>query len=181
MKEHHQDTEIMTDRLILRQFRKDDLDAYAKIMGDREVGRWFPKGDGYTPEESEKSLKAILKHWAEHGFGIWAIIDKANGVLIGRCGLNLINKTSEVEVDFVVTPNSWGNGYATEAARTALACGFQNLKLQNIIALAKPENTASRRVIEKIGMQFIRNAEYWGITCACYSISKTQHTNMPHR
>lgn len=178
MKGHDQDTEITTNRLILRRFRKDDLDTYAKIMGDREVGKWFPRGDGYTPEESEKSLKAILKHWGEHGFGIWAITDKANGVLLGRCGLNLIGETSEVEVDFVVSPNSWGKGYATEAAKAALAYGFQKLKLQNIIGLAKPENTASRRVIEKIGMQFKRNAEYWGITCAYYAISKTEYEEM---
>jgi ribosomal-protein-alanine N-acetyltransferase len=178
LEEHDQDAEIATDRLILRRLRKDDLETYAKIMGAKEVGKWFPKGDGYTREESEKSLNAILKHWGKHGFGIWAIINKANGVLIGRCGLNLIDETSEVEVDFVLTPNSWGKGYATEAAKAALAYGFQKLKLQNIIALAKPENTASRRVIEKIGMKFKRNAEYWGITCAYYAISKAQYWEM---
>jgi ribosomal-protein-alanine N-acetyltransferase len=181
LREHDRDTEITTNRLILRRLRKDDLETYAKIMGAREVGRWFPKGNGYTSEESEKSLNAILKHWDEHDFGIWAIIDKANGALIGRCGLNLIGETLEVEVDFVVSPTAWGNGYATEAAKAALAYGFQKLDLQTIIALAKPENTASRRVIEKIGMQFIRNAEYWGITCAYYTISKSQFAETSHK
>jgi ribosomal-protein-alanine N-acetyltransferase len=181
LKEQDQDTKITMNRLILRQFTKDDLDTYAEIMGDREVGRWFPKGDGYTREESEKSLKAILKHWSQHGFGIWAIVDKANGALIGRCGLNLINETSEVEIDFVVSPNSWGKGHGTEAAKAALAYGFENLRLQNIIALAKPENNASRRVIEKIGMRFIKKAEYWGITCAYFSISKEQYASMPNK
>jgi ribosomal-protein-alanine N-acetyltransferase len=175
LKGYEQDTEITTNRLILRRFRKDDLDTYAKIMGDREVGKWFPKGDGYTHEESEKSLDTILKHWSKHGFGIWAIINKTNGALIGRCGLNHIDETLEVEVDFVLAPNSWGRGYATEAAKASLDYGFQKLKLQNIIALVKPENTASRRVIEKIGMQFKRNAEYWGITCAYYAISKAYY------
>jgi ribosomal-protein-alanine N-acetyltransferase len=149
-------------------------------MGAKEVGYWFPKGDGYTHEESKKSLIAILKHWGKHGFGIWGIVDKANGALIGRCGLNKIDETSEVEVDFVLTPNSWGKGYATEAAKAALEYGFQRLKLQNIIALAKPDNTASRRVIEKIGMQFKRYAEYWGITCAYYTISKPQYAKISH-
>ena len=180
MKESGRDTEIATNRLLLRPLRKDDLETYAKIMGAREVGYWFPKGDGYTREESEKSLDAILKHWGKHGFGIWAIIDKSNGLLIGRCGLNLIAETSEVEVDFVLTPNSWRKGYATEAARAALDYGFQKLELRNIIALAKPDNTASRRVIEKIGMQFRRNAQYWGITCAYYTISKSQYAGMSY-
>lgn len=175
MEEHDQHTEIATNRLILRPLRREDFEPYARIMGAREVGYWFPKGDGYTREESEKSLNAILKHWDKHDFGIWGIVDKANGALIGRCGLNMIDETSEVEVDFVLAPNSWGRGYATEAAKAALAYGFQKLKLQNIIGLAKPENTASRRVIEKIGMQFKRNTEYWGITCAYYAISKAYY------
>ena len=171
---------IRTDRLFLRRFTMEDLEAYARIMGDQNVGRWFPKGDGYTREESEKSLTNILKHWDKNGFGIWAIVDKASDVLIGRCGLNLIADTSEVEVDFVVAPDSWGRGYATEAAKAALAYGFEKLKLDRIIALAKPDNTASRRVIEKIGMRYLKNAEYWGITCAYYAISRSQYEIQRH-
>jgi RimJ/RimL family protein N-acetyltransferase len=174
MAENNQKREIATDRLCLRQFTKDDLEAYARIMGDHEVGKWFPKGTGYTREESKRSLDSILEHWGKHGFGIWAITDKERKALLGRCGLNLIAETSEVEVDFVLARDHWGKGYATEAAKAALAYGFEVLKLDRIIALAKPENTASRRVIEKIGMQYIRNAKYWDITCAYYHILKTE-------
>jgi ribosomal-protein-alanine N-acetyltransferase len=157
------------------------LDAYAKIMGDHEVGRWFPKGDGYTREEAKRSLDAIVKHWDKHGFGIWAVTNKEKKVLLGRCGLNLIAETSEVEVDFVIARNCLGRGYATEAAKASLAYGFGILKLDRIIALAKPQNIASRRVIEKIGMQYIKSAEYWGITCAHYDISKAKYIRMyPH-
>jgi len=177
----NRDAEIKTNRLYLRQFRKDDLDAYANIMGDHEVGKWFPKGDGYTREEAERSLDDILEHWDKHGFGIWAIIDKEKRVILGRCGLNLIAETSEVEVDFVLARNYWGRGYATEAAKAALAYGFDSLQLDRIIALTKPENIASRRVIEKIGMRYVKNAEYWGITCAYYDISKAEHTRMHAR
>ena len=172
------DREIKTNRLYLRQFHKDDLGAYAKIMGDHEVGKWFPKGDGYTREEARRSLDYILEHWDKHGFGIWAIIDKKKRVLLGRCGLNLIAETSEVEVDFVLARNYWGRGYATEAAKAALAYGFDSLQLDRIIALTKPENIASRRVIEKIGMRYVKNAKYWRIICAYYDISKAEHTSM---
>ena len=175
MTQYDEHEQIRTDRLLLRRFTKEDLEAYTRIMGDKNVGRWFPKGDGYTREESEKSLRNILNHWDKHGFGIWAIVDKTSGVLLGRCGLNLIAETSEVEVDFVVTPDSWGRGYATEAAKASLTYGFEKLKLDRIIALAKPENTASRRVIEKIGMPYVKNAEYWGMTCAYYAISRSQY------
>lgn len=172
--------ELRTERLCLRQFNKQDCDAYAKIMGDHEVGKWFPKGTGYTREEAEKSLNSILTHWDKHGFGIWAVTDRAKEVLLGRCGLNLITETSEVEVDFVLARDFWGRGYATEAAKAVLAYGFEILKLDRIIALSKPENTASRRVIEKVGMRYLGNAEYWGITCAYYAISKTEFDQHLH-
>ena len=163
---------VKTERLCLRPFSKEDLNAYAEIMGDHEVGKWFPKGTGYTREEAEKSLDSILKHWDNHGFGIWAMTGKERESLLGRCGLNLITETSEVELDFVVARSFWGRGYATEAAKAALAYGFDVIGLGRIIALAKPENISSRRVIEKTGMRYVKNAEYWGITCAYYSISR---------
>jgi ribosomal-protein-alanine N-acetyltransferase len=164
--------EIETSRIRLRQFCADDLDAYAAIMGSYEVGKEFPKGTGHTREESKKSLDSIMNHWNKHGFGIWAMTDKQTNTLLGRCGLNLITETSEVEVDFVVAPKNWGRGFATEAAKAALEYGFTVLGLKRIIALAKPDNIASRRVIEKIGMHFVKNAQYWGITCAYYELSK---------
>jgi len=177
MVESNNHKEIRTDRLYLRLFSKEDLDAYARIMGDHEVGKWFPKGDGYTHEEARRSLDSILKHWDKHGFGIWAVTDKEKGVLLGRCGLNLITETSEVEVDFVLGRNWWRRGYATEATKAVLAHGFETLKLDRIIALAKPENTASRRVMEKNGMRYIKNAEYWGMICAYYGISKAEYAS----
>jgi ribosomal-protein-alanine N-acetyltransferase len=181
MKESNHKREITTCRLCLRQFKKEDLEAYARIMGDYEVGRWFPKGTGYTCEEAKRSLDGILEHWSKHDFGIWAITDMEKRVLLGRCGLNLITETSEVEVDFVLARDSWGKGYATEAAKAALAYGFETIKLDRIIALVKPENAASRRVIEKIGMQYVRNARYWGITCAYFGISKKEYYRYRHK
>ena len=180
MPESNPNKDIKTNRLNLRTFKRGDLDDYATIMSDPEVGKWFLKGDGYTREEAKESLDKILEHWDKHGFGIWAIINRENDVLIGRCGLNLIAETSEVEVDFALARNFWGRGYATEAAKAALTYGFRTLDLDRIIALAKPDNIASRRVIEKIGMRYIKNAEYWGITCAYYDISKIEHQNMRH-
>jgi len=168
--------DIATGRLRLRQFSKKDLDEYARIMGYDEVGKWFPKESGYTRQEAERSLNSILEHWDKHGFGIWAIVGK-DGILLGRCGLNLIAETSEVEVDFVVAPGFWRRGYATEAAKAALTYGFEILKLEKIIALTKPENVAARRVMEKTGMRYKKEAQYWSITCAYYEISKAEHVS----
>jgi ribosomal-protein-alanine N-acetyltransferase len=175
---------IRTKRLMLRQFQGQDMEAYVRMMGDREVGKWFPKGDGYTREEARRSLDAILKHWNQWGFGIWALVGREDPVLRGRCGFNRILETSEIEVDFVLARNYWRKGYATEAAEAVLAYGFNSLNFDRIIALAKPDNVASRRVIEKIGLRYQHDAEYWGITCAYFTLSRaayTQRSAQPRR
>jgi ribosomal-protein-alanine N-acetyltransferase len=167
--------ELTTKRLQLRHFRKEDIEIYAEIMGDNEIGRWFPKGIGYTHEEAQKSLDNILSHWEKYGFGLWAITRKESSCLIGRCGLNYIPETSEVEIDFVLASRYWKKGYATEAAKASLYYGFKILTLDRIIALAKPENSASLRVIKKIGMHYTKNTEYWNIICAKYELFRTEY------
>ena len=167
--------EIATKRLRLRHFRKEDIETYAEMMGDDEIARWFPKGVGYTHEEAQKSFDNILSHWNKYGFGLWAITRTESPCLIGRCGLNYIPETLEVEIDFVLASRYWRKGYATEAAKASLYYGFKILSLDRIIALAKPENTASLRVIKKIGMRYITNTEYWNIICAKYEILRGEY------
>ncbi|UCH01702.1 MAG: GNAT family N-acetyltransferase [Candidatus Bathyarchaeota archaeon] len=167
--------EIHTCRLRLRPFRIEDFDAYAAIMADPEIGKWFPKGEGYSRDEAEKSFNRILEHWTRHSFGLWAVFQKRKPSLMGRCGLNRIDETSEVEIDFLLAKQFWGKGYATEAAQAVLEYGFTILHLSRIIALAKIENIASRKVMEKIGMRYRKNARYWGILCAYYDITKADY------
>ena len=174
IKSDQENCDIETARLCLRKFTLDYLDKYVALMGDYRVGRCFPKGEGYNREESEKSLENILEHWAKHGFGIWAVFRKEDNCFLGRCGLNNIAETSEIEVDFVITPEYWGCGYATEAAKAALLYGFKDLGFEKIIALAKPENIASKKVMMKNGMRYQRTAEYWGINCDIFEITTTE-------
>ena len=175
MKQKFNNHKIKTDRLYLRPFRIEDFEAYATILADPEIGKWFPKGTGFLLEEAKKSFNSIRNHWTRYSFGIWAIVHQQKGFLIGRCGLNRIDETSEVELDFLLDKNFWGKGYATEAATAALYYGFKTLKLDRIIALTKIENIAARRVIEKIGMHYRKNAQYWGITCAYYDVTYTDY------
>ena len=167
--------EIKTNRLNLRHFNKEDLETYSAIMDDNQIARWFPKGDSYTHEESEKSLNNILSHWMKYGFGLWAITKKENDQIIGRCGLNYILESSEVELDFIISKNYWNQGYATEASEAVIFYGFKILYLDKIIALSKPENIASRKVIEKTGLKYIGNVEYWNIPCVKYEILRTDY------
>jgi len=96
-----------------------------------------------------------------------------NRYSLGRCGLNLIDETSEVEIDFVLAKKFWVKGYATEAAKAVIEYGFKILlHLDRIIALAKIDNIASRKVMEKNRMRYIKDAQYWGILCAYHELTR---------
>jgi len=163
---------IETDRLILRPFELDDLDDLAAILADPDVTRYLPGGRPRTREQTEATLRFIIGHWEQRGFGWWAVNQKTGRELIGWCGLKLLDSTGEVEVLYLFARRHWGQGYATEAGTASLRYGFEELKLDRIIALAVPENAASRRVMEKIGMQYEKTAVHYNLDLACYSITR---------
>ena len=167
-----ENNELETDRLYMRRFRTNDLDVFSQILGQDEVGQWLPRGRGYTKDEVEKVLDNVAKHWQEKGYGIWAVIEKESGKIIGHCGLNYVKQNDEVEVLYGFGKEYWGLGYATEAAKAALSFGFEKIGLDRIVAFAKIDNIASRRVIEKIGLKYIKDIEIFGMNCAYYELKK---------
>jgi len=167
-----ENNELETDRLYMRRFRTNDLDVFSQILGQDEVGQWLPRGRGYTKDEVEKFLDNVAKHWQEKGYGIWAVIEKESGKIIGHCGLNYVKQNDEVEVLYGFGKEYWGLGYATEAAKAALSFGFEKIGLDRIVAFAKIDNIASRRVIEKIGLKYIKDIEIFGMNCAYYELKK---------
>lgn len=168
-----QNKELETNRLYLRHFKAEDLEEYSRIMGQDEVGQWLPRGRGYTKEEVGKFLDNIAKHWQEKGYGIWAVIEKDSGKIIGHCGLNYVKQNDEVEVLYGFGKEYWGFGYATEAAKAALTFGSEKIGLDRIVAFAKTDNIASRKVIEKIGLKYIKDIEIFGMICAYYELYKS--------
>ena len=95
--------------------------------------------------------------------------------LIGRCGLVHLDNTPEIEVGYLFAADCWGKAYATEAARAALDYGFTELDLDRIVAITRPENLASQRVLEKIGMRFERNARYYDMEVRYFSIPRARY------
>lgn len=162
--------EVYTERLHLRRFIEEDTDTYCRIMSSNEIGKWLPRGRGLIREEVEGLLKHFNGHWSIKGFGAWAVVDRESGALMGHCGLNTIDSTSEVEVLYALSSQFWGKGYATEAAKLSVGFALDYLNLNRIIALSKPDNDRSRRVIEKIGFKFIDEREYFKMQCAYYEI-----------
>jgi len=161
---------IETDRLRLRIICRDDLDNLAAMFADPDVVRYVGDGKPAGREEAAKAVESIIAHWQKHGFGRWIAADKTNGDFIGFGGLRSLFGTPEVV--YHLTKNSWGKGFATELARAALRFGFEEHGFNRIVAITKPPNTSSIHVMEKLGMQFEKHAQYYGLDVVQYSLNR---------
>jgi ribosomal-protein-alanine N-acetyltransferase len=119
-------------------------------------------------------LESYLAHWKQHGFGRWATIHKISQKLIGHCGLEYLTCENVVEVNYLLDWEYWGEGLATESAFALLNYGFETLQFERLVALAHPQNVRSRRVIEKIGMQYEKNLQLYSVSWEFYTISRDE-------
>lgn len=143
---------LETERLILRHWTLADTQAMFEICRDAEVMRYIGTGKPYTsPDEAEKFLRWAIEYQKENGFCRWAAVEKASEKIVGSCGFAYPHGTPEVELGYLFHRAFWGKGFATEAARAVLNYGFEKLGFREIIAITDLQNTASQRVLEKIG------------------------------
>lgn len=163
---------VETERLILRHLADDDLDALARIQGDPEVMRWFPSGPR-SREETRRDLARCIATQAEHGFSLWAAVDRTSGRLVGRCGLlpQKLQGADEVEIAYLLDRASWGLGLATEAARAIRDLGFDRFGLDRLVSVIDRGNLASRRVAEKNGLRQERVVQFLSHRCLLYAIA----------
>jgi RimJ/RimL family protein N-acetyltransferase len=164
--------ELETERLRLRQFCDEDLDAYARITADAETMRYLARGAPFDRGDALRSLGYIRSHWQIRGHGPWAVEEKASGALIGRIGLLRPDGWPGLEVVWLVARDRWGEGLATEGGRAALGHAFAVLREPRAISLIAPENAASIRVAEKLGMRFEEKRQIAGKTAALYAIRR---------
>jgi ribosomal-protein-alanine N-acetyltransferase len=145
---------LRTDRLSLRQWRESDLGPFAGLNADPEAMRHFPRP--LTRTESDALAQRERALIAERGFGLWAVELVSTGAFLGFVGLAEprfeAHFTPAVEVGWRLLPEHWGRGYATEGARAALAIGFDELGLDEIVSMTSVANSRSRRVMERLGM-----------------------------
>jgi len=163
---------IETERLLLRPFQLEDLEALAAINGDPQVMRYIGNGLPATREQTAESLNFIIEHEKQYGFSMWAAWYKQTNSLIGLCGLIHLDGTAEVEVGYRLALDHWGKGLASEGARASLRYGFQELGLDRIVAVVQPGNVASRHVIEKIGLKYEKDASYYNADVRYYGIGR---------
>jgi RimJ/RimL family protein N-acetyltransferase len=146
--------EIRTPRLLLRQWKDSDLDAWCEMNADAEVRKYFPKVNERADSEGEASrMKASI---TQRGWGFWAVEVPSVTPFIGAVGLFVPTFEAPwqpaVEVGWRLKRNTWGKGFATEAALAARDFGFTELKLPQIIAMSVITNEPSHRVMHRIGM-----------------------------
>jgi len=145
---------LETPRLLLRPFRDDDLDGLAALCADPVVMRHFP--ETLDRSASERFAGRINTHFERHGFGPWSVEIKGVISYAGFVGLMVpafdTHFTPCVEVGWRLARKFWGLGYATEAARAALAFGFGTVGCNEIVSMTVPANWRSRAVMERIGM-----------------------------
>ena len=144
---------MKTERLNLRQWRDDDLDAWAEMNADPRVREFFP--EVLTREQSAGSLAAFRDDIAGRGWGWWAVEVVATGEFIGMAGLDPVDEElpfDGVEIGWRLRRSAWGHGFATEAATAVLAYGFEELALTEVLAITAVGNVRSRAVMARLGM-----------------------------
>lgn len=145
---------IRTERLLLREWRDEDLPAFADINNDPDVMTYLPQR--LSVEESDLLAERLRAEFAGNGFGRWAVEIPGVVPFAGFVGLSAPTFDAPfmpcVEVGWRLARSCWNQGYATEAAQAAVTHGFETLGLKEIVSFTVPHNTASRRVMEKLGM-----------------------------
>lgn len=143
---------LETSRLILREFRREDVDPMLAVLGDPVAMQFYPAA--YDRAGVEAWIARNWERYSRDGFGLWAMALKTTGEVIGDCGCvsQEVDGQKEIEIGYHVRRDLWRMGYATEAAKACLEYAFSKLDAERVISMIRPENLQSRRVAEKNGL-----------------------------
>jgi RimJ/RimL family protein N-acetyltransferase len=158
-----------TERLIIREFQVLDIEALAQILAKPEVMQFSLDGVLSTKQTAVK-IQSFLDSYQKNGYGKWALIDRQSGRLIGYCGIAVeqIEWKFENELGYRIDSEFWGQGLATEAAKACLEYGFDKLNFDYVLGIVEPDNNASIKVLEKVGMEFIKELTWRGKLVCIY-------------
>ncbi len=161
-----------TERLMIRRMDDRDLDDIFAMRSDADVMQYIRAPQNRL--EAANWIKLVSSRWEPHGLGFCSVIEKTTNQFVGWCGLWRLSETNEVEVGYAIAKNQWFKGFASEAARRFLEYGFNELELDEIVAVAREENLGSRRVMEKLGMQFDYIGRFYEAELVHYSITRKE-------
>ncbi len=159
-----------TERLLLQKMTEADIESVFAMRSDADVMRFIRE-----PQKREEALswiKLVSSRWEGENIGFCSVILKETNRFSGWCGLWQLKETGEIEVGYALVKEFWGRGLAVEASQAFLQYGFTDLNLPKIVACANPQNTGSRRVMEKLGMTFDHIGTYYGRDLVHYTITQ---------
>lgn len=159
---------LETERLFLRPLRESDGDAIFAMRSDAEVMRFIREPQDRA--ETDDWIQLVSSRWEKDRIGFCALIEKQSGKFLGWCGIWRLKETNELEVGYAIAKQFWNRGFASEAAARIIEYAFENLKPDKIVAVADPKNSASRRVMEKLGMKFVQLATFYERELVKYAI-----------
>ena len=160
---------LATDRLRLRPFRTEDFEPYSAVMADPNVVRHIG-GQPLAREEAWRRLLCSPGLWAMLGYGYWAVERREDGAYVGQIGFADFKRDMQPSIEglpemgWIFAPKAQGRGYASEAAKAAMAWVDAALKAPETVAIIDPDNAPSIRVAEKIGFAEREQAQYRGET-----------------
>jgi RimJ/RimL family protein N-acetyltransferase len=167
-----------TERLVIRRFRGEDWEDLYALQGDPEATKFV--GGVWTAEKTREVLGMIVGRYEKRELEWFAVEEKESGRVMGACWLGPLNARwgealgvgEQVELGYRYARAYWGKGYATEAGRVMLRRGFEELGLERVVAIVNVLNVASERVIRKLGMEYVSEAEREGMRVRCYSAGR---------
>jgi ribosomal-protein-alanine N-acetyltransferase len=163
---------IETARLRMRPITLDDVDAIHQIWTDAGVRKYLWDDEVISREETVAVIEKSLKYFHCKGFGLFAVLPIDGERIIGFCGYWFFHEPPQLELLYGIITDQWGKGFAPEAATAMLRLGFEELGFYEVIASTDAPNTASVRVMEKLGMSFLKRQDTEGLDTIYYSIQQ---------
>ncbi len=172
---------LETKRLVLDPWQGTDWTEFRPIATDPEVMRYITDGVPWNEDMIRSFVDRQVKLYDERAFCRWKLVEKASGNVIGFCGVGTWRDNPDLEIGWWLARRSWGRGLATEAAKAALHDIFERVKLERVISIARPANIASTRIMEKLGLEFVREFESEGVHLVQYAIDRAQYCRCERR
>ena len=164
---------LVTGRLTLRELETTDLDAVAGMLTDRELMRHWPRS--YTRDEAAGWIARQRERYARDGHGYWLAIDRDSGRVVGQAGVMSIelDHKPEMALGYILRREFWGRGYATEAAAAVRDRAFGTTPHERVVALVRPVNLLSQRVVRRLGMRASGLTTYAGLEHVIFAVGRS--------
>jgi RimJ/RimL family protein N-acetyltransferase len=173
-------TILLTPRLRLEPITEAHFEGMHRMNSRPEVMRHI-SGMPETPEQTRASIERVKTRWADWGFSWWALIERDSGELVGAGGVQYLGHEpgNPLELGWRLHPDHWGKGYASEAARVMAQYAFDQLDAPLVCAVRHPDNAASARVMERLGMSYQGIETWYGTDTAVYRVTREEWERQP--